>query len=152
MDKYARFAQFVKKEFTADFIANQITNVIDDVMNGNHPKDSPISIAWNVGDLLRVQGFYVVPEIVGELISCFMGRAHRLTAMNFGINPSTPATLRRMIPILKSTDYAEEAAIPIAIELMKQKIGVPHTVDEIGANRLIAKRDVALSYEEHQPF
>jgi hypothetical protein len=144
MDKYKKLAGFVNETVTAEFIAGDLTNVVKDMLSGVHPMDTLMSPGWTLRDILSVQGFYVVPEIVEELIACYVGRFLRLAAVEFGINPNTLQSARKMGPILMSTNVSEKDAVDLAIAKMQQEIGVPVTVDTFKAEQLIKARDNAV--------
>jgi hypothetical protein len=146
MDKYSRLATMVKDKITPDFIANEIVTIVTELMNGKHGRNEELSLFWTVGVVLDVSGFYVNYDIVQELIASYMGRLLRMAAKQYGINLNITAksSVRKMTGILNSTNTAETAAIPIAIERMKTKFGIPTHIDSDKAQELISIRDAAV--------
>jgi hypothetical protein len=146
MDKYKKMAVFLKQSITPEFIAEGVTKNVDMFVNSSLPMDAKVAIAWNRRDILEVSGFYVVPDIVQEFISCYIGLLkHAVGREQFNINFNIPSTQRKMGPIIMATKKAELAAIPIAIAQMETHIGIPLHVDIVKAEKLMAKRNEAAS-------
>ncbi len=143
MNKIDRLAELVRTKVTAEFLANEMVGIVNDLLAGNVPLTAPVTLSWTVGDVLGVRGFYLIDDILSELLSCYIARLVRIAAIQSGINLSAPSTLQKIAPILLSTAAAEEVAVVLAIERMKFEIGIPAEIDTAKAHELAAIRDAA---------
>ncbi len=140
MDKYHRLAGFIRSKVTSEFLVNEVTAIVKKMTEGKFAMSEAVSFAWTIRDVLEVQGFYVIPDIVEELIACYVARFTRAAAIKFRVNVDLASSLRHMRPILMSTNEIEYAAVPLAIEQIKKVIGVPTEIDHIKARKLLDKR------------
>jgi hypothetical protein len=141
MDKYSKLELKMKSVVTSGFLARDITNIIKEMIDGKYPATTQVSIVWTLHDVLQVQGFYLIEDIIREFMSAYLGRLFRIAAIEEGINIATPTSARRIGEMLRSTDKIEEAALPLIIEEAKRTIGVPLFVDYKKASMLVAQRD-----------
>ena len=141
MNKFEKMSAFIDTKVTPEFISDEVTKVVVDLVKGEFPPNATVTLSWTVKDILEVRGFYVVDGIVQELIAAFMGRFMRLVAIEKFNIKLTPISAEKLFDIAMSTNEKELVAIPMVIQQLRQKIGEPIEIDTEKAEILIAQRD-----------
>ena len=121
--KFKAFKLFVSK-IPADHFAEQVAEVIDEVINKRWARETMMAPGITVGDLLDIPGFYQDARIVSQITSAYVGRLLRKAAIDqFKIDMTDQQQFLKILPILESSMRRENIACAQVILSTTKKYG-----------------------------
>jgi hypothetical protein len=125
MDKYTKLELRMKKIVTVDILVDTIVDIMNEMTEGKYSPSTQVGAVWTLRDVVEVQGFYLIEDIIRDLVSACIGRLFRMAVIDEGINLETPMNIKRITAMLDATYPVEEAALPLIIERATTVIGIP---------------------------
>ena len=121
--KFKAYKLFVSK-IPATHFAEQVGEVISEVLAGKWTRDTMMAPGILVGDLLDIPGFYQDARIVQQITSAYVGRLLRMAAINqFKIDLEDPEQFMKTLPVLEATMVRENVATAQVVRDITKKHG-----------------------------
>lgn len=141
--KFRRYEQMIVQSVTCQMLQDTIIGVIDEILSCKWPSDTQMGSSYTVGDLQKINGFYIMPWILYDMIGAVIGRTARLCAEECNLDLHDPRLALSLFNSLALTRDVEDEAFPIILEQLIARFGDPITPDYHGS---------ALLEQHHREF